>query len=477
MNKRVNTLLWSALGCLVVVAAAWGSYYAIAIQPISAQPPVASFPTPGSDAQANAQDLTYLEAYVDLDRSFTSAARKQFLQEIDAAIARPPADRAALEMEVARLAALSGNGHSNALGVSMGHGVAALPLRLGWFRDGLYVLKTAPELVDLLGARVVAVDGKTPQAVLAALTPYIAGNAQLQRMLALNVIVAPAALHAAGIARSATELTFSVQLRDGTTAERTITSAAGPVAHSDTDHWPIRDWSPVAQDGDTRSWRHVLDAIPTPLYLRDPDTNYWRAYPTPDVLYVHIGRVRNQGSQTLRDFLSQTVADFVQRRASHAIVDLRANRGGDYTQTIDFTEALPAALPPEGRVFILIGPGTFSAALVTAARLSYFGAARAVTLGDTLGDRMQAWGEVSSMILPSSRLKVQYSTAYHDWQHGCRWRDVWRCYPANWRYAVPAGDMEPTVRVVPDFAQYAAGRDMVMEEALRLTAPATTTGE
>src|SRR5437867_9535868 len=55
--------------------------------------------------------------------------------------------------------------------------------------------------------------------------------------------------------------------------------------------------------------------------------------------------------------------------SSDLIVDLRFNSGGDDTLTSTFTKALPAALPPDGRIFILTSANTFSAGIATAARL------------------------------------------------------------------------------------------------------------
>lgn len=162
--------------------------------------------------------------------------------------------------------------------------------------------------------------------------------------------------------------------------------------------------------------------------------------------------------------------DAAKKSIRNAVVDLRFNRGGDYVLTADFSRRLPELLPPGGRLFILTSANTFSAAISTAARLKYFAGSRALLIGEAMGDRSQFWGEGGTTLLPNTKLTLRYTTAYHDWENGCSLSQIMTCFLLNYAYAVPAGSLQPTLTVAPTFADYAAGKDPVMSEVMRLIA-------
>jgi hypothetical protein len=146
------------------------------------------------------------------------------------------------------------------------------------------------------------------------------------------------------------------------------------------------------------------------------------------------------------------------------VIDLRFNSGGDFTKTILFSLALPRVLP-NAKIFVLVGPGTFSAALVTAAMLKGRGGSQVVLVGETMGDRPRFWAEGFQTPLPNSRILVRYASGYQDWGNGCD--DVSRCIWLNVALAEKNVSLEPEIRVATTFSDYVTGRDSVLEAALR----------
>ena len=201
-----------------------------------------------------------------------------------------------------------------------------------------------------------------------------------------------------------------------------------------------------------------------PRYLRTPDRRYWsEEIPELDAIYVQINTVRDeQDGPTLGAFLDDVVATVREKQTQNAIVDLRLNPGGDYTKSAAFTKSLPAVLPPDGRLFILTSGNTFSAAIVTAARLKYFGGERALIVGEPMGDREQFWGEGRNIFLPNSGLQVGYATAAHDWEKGCDLSHIRTCFYVNYVLGVAAGKLMPDLAIVPSFADYSRGEDTVL---------------
>src|SRR5260221_14503676 len=76
----------------------------------------------------------------------------------------------------------------------------------------------------------------------------------------------------------------------------------------------------------------------------------------------------------------------LQWKPRRVVLDLRFNSGGDFTKSVQFCEALPRVLP-KAKIFVLVGPGTFSAALVSAALLKANGGDRDELVCQTMGVR------------------------------------------------------------------------------------------
>ncbi len=421
-------------------------------------PPKPNFPPPRNQAEANRQDLEYLKHLTKLDRSFSPQAKAAFQQLVDRLIAQAAGqDRAGLEMGVARAEALADNGHTNE--TDAGRDLNYFPLQFDWFAEGLFVVKAAPAQADLLGAQVIAEGGQTSAALTQELHPYIGGPTNLRQTLAINFLQSPQALHAAGLLPSPDEASFTFQLHDGRRFERAL--AAQPAGLVSGSRWPERSLSPVPIQGDTRKWVHVLDTLSQlPPYLQNPNQAYWDMY-LDDAIYIQINQVRNRGDVPLKVYLANLLDKISERNPRFAIVDLRFNSGGDYTLTDAFTEHLPQRIRSDGKIFIVTSANTFSAAIVTAARLKYYAGARGYIVGERIGDREQHWGEARDMMLPNSKIVVDYATGYHDWEHGCH--SLTNCYWVNFFLGVPAGNLSPGIPAPLRFADYMAGRDPALE--------------
>jgi hypothetical protein len=154
------------------------------------------------------------------------------------------------------------------------------------------------------------------------------------------------------------------------------------------------------------------------------------------------------------------------RRPKHAVVDLRLNQGGNFFNTILFSQALPRILPPDGKIFVLVGRATFSAALVTAAMLKANGGERAALIGETMGDADRFWSEGGNKTLPHSQIEIRYSDGFHDWAEGST--DLDTCYWPAVAFGVRNISLAPEVYIEPTFADYAAGHDPVLAVALAM---------
>lgn len=439
------------------------------LYPVFKPYPSTAIASDGSLAEKNAQDLAYLRDMQRIERSFTAETSAAFGHALDelAALA-PKLDRPALAMGAAKAVALAHNGHTNVLGLAGGQGFNSVPLRLGWFADGLFVVRAASGHADLLRAQILAVNGRSPEDMVKALRPYVGGTDKYAHELAPNFLTSPELLHAANLADRPDEIEFRVRAVDGSESVRMLAAVPGegePLART---VWPKRDLSPVAPKGSDMGWVHVLDDVETPLYLSRPEQNFWHVYLEAEgILYVQLNRIRDQDQLLISEYFADLIAEVGKREVKHAVVDLRFSPGGNYLLAADFSRRLPEVVP-NGRIFILTSGNTFSAAISIASRLKFYADQRAVLVGEEMGDGGQSWGEGGTTALPNSRIAFRYTTAYHDWENGCRLAQVRTCFLLNYFYGTAAGSLLPTVPVTQTFAGYAAGEDAVMAEVLRL---------
>ena len=466
--RRLKVWAMRAVIAVLVILVVIVAPAAFILYPTLKSYPAVETASASTQAEKTLQDLAFLRKLPQVDRSFSDQSRAGFDAALDALEARASElDRAAFAIGAARAVALADNGHTNVHGLVAGHGFNVVPIRVGWFDDGLFVVATGLDQRDLLGANVTGVNGRPAEEVASALRTLVGGPENLAREFVPNFIQSPELLHAAGLGDSADAATFQVILRDGSQTEVSLAANPGEPEPMTRSFWPKRHLSPVAMPEEKASWTHVLDAA-SPPYLSRPDLNVWHDYlDDGSVLYVQINRVRDQDG-SMRDYLADAMKEAASRQVKHAVVDLRFNPGGNYELTGDFSQALPDLLPADGKVFILASGNTFSAAISTASRLLYFAGPRAVLVGEPMGDRPRFWAEGGSARMPNAGLSIRYSTAYHDWENGCSLPQIRTCFFLNYIYAKPAGSLAPDIAVGQTFASYAAGKDAVLEKAMQL---------
>lgn len=498
MTMPWKIMIGLAMG-VVVLTLGMAAFVAYLMYPAAKSPSPPSFPAASNRAEANRQDLAYLKSALhQMDRSFSASKWAAFEKQVDELSHQ--ADQlnpAAFEMGVAKAVSFSRNGHTNLLGAARGLTLNSYPLRFYWFADGLYVVKADAAHADLLGAKVLKVGGRDVGEFVSLAGHYVGGSPSLARELAPYFMESPAALHAIGIQESPSDGDVTLQSAGGGMLERHLTADPGPVTGAAPEksvltlkfdprelYWPRRELSPLPlpakaaypqPSADNRAWSHVLDQHPVPFTLRNPNQFYWSTYLAGgQVLFVQINVTMDQpGAEHLKVFLKRVLAEANAKKPRYAIVDLRWNPGGSYQHTADFARHLPSVIPFDGKIFILTSGNTFSAGLVTTARLKYFAGARGEIVGEPVGDYPQFWAEAGArIVLPNSGLRIGYATGYHDWEHDCSLTQILTCYPGNFTLGVAAGSLQPTIAASWSFADYLTGRDTAVETIMQTIASA-----
>jgi hypothetical protein len=426
--------------------------------------PLPPGPAPRDPAEARARDLEVLAALPRVDRSFTPRARARFESEVASLRARVRSlDDAAFFLGVAEAVALSGNAHTNVDLVSWREKLAAAPVRLAWFPEGLFVIRARAGHEDLLGARVLAIDGFAPEALEREAKRYFAGTAEYLRSVSHVALESPAVLHALHPQASALSLALRVRDRDG--AEREVVLDALAPAEAPRAVKPGRLRSPVPLEDERRGeWHALLESRPPPPCLRGPEHASYAKTLEAGTLYLHLWQIRDLPGERIGERIASALGDADAPPWGRIVLDLRFDAGGDYPTVYRAMRQLARRLAPRGRLFILTDETTFSAAIITAVLAKHFAGARAIVVGSTPGDRLEFWAEGTPATLPGSRIRIGVSTGYHDWAHGCR---ALACWWPNFYYDVAGGDLAPAIPVRWTFADYARGIDTVLERALQ----------
>ena len=141
---------------------------------------------------------------------------------------------------------------------------------------------------------------------------------------------------------------------------------------------------------------------------------FWsKALPEQNAMYVQFNLVAQKKELTLMDFNLKLREDIKQSNSQNLIFDLRFNSGGDGSLYPPMLKTLIEfeIKNPEGKIFVLIGRGTFSAAQNLLSEITKF--TNAILVGEPSGSKPSFIGESGWFKLPFSGLMGIVASQYH----------------------------------------------------------------
>ncbi len=362
-------------------------------------------PAGGWDGDLGVLDAELTRRHADLFHAIPPERWAAGVDRLRAAL--PGSASIAAALEVRRLVATVGDGHTRLVMDGM---LTRYPIALETASDGVVVVAASPRHADLVGALVAEIAGRPVEEVVAAAEPYVSADNDVERRRrALGLVISPEFLrHADG---GDGPVTFR---REGVEVERTL--------------------APVS----TGEWLAAVRGQPEEFYT-------WER--RGDALYVRYDRCADDPDRPFAGFTAEVFAAAADPAVARLVVDLRRNPGGDSSVFDPFLDRLIGhRLDHPDRLVVLVGPRTYSSAVLNAVALDT--ATAATLVGEPTGGAVNGYGEVGSFTLPNSGLVVEYSTRYFDVVDG-------------------AGEtLEPDVVIVPASHDVAAGRDPALEWAL-----------
>jgi len=453
MTVRVRKIVF---GLLIMMALLVGAFFSVGgMQVVRLMrgpelPPTPRTPTPASD-------VAYLkQAVLRNERGATSAQFAHFVRTIDAApAANTPDDFTVIASQA--LAQLD-NAHSTLSELVM----RRLPIRLHWLADGLIVVKARPDQAALLGRKIVEIGGLSPDDLVGRAAELVGGGTPgWVRFRSEYFLSAPAALRALGAITSGA--TVVVRATDPAGSMVTTPLTAEPEIAPCATFWAWRDSLPGDASCGTQGWVTLLKPDSSlPLYLQEPSNLFLlRDLTEHDAVYLRMSGSVDDRNETAAQFTRRASNTLRQTGRRNAIVDFRYNWGGSFNLSLPFTKAIATAIPPNGRIYLITGPNTFSAGLIAASQFKRYAASRLSVVGEDVGDRLRFRAEGMLVTMPATGAEAYITSAWDDVLEDCGWFSD--CWPPGKFLLRGVGTLTPDLRVANTWDSYIHGQDRIVE--------------
>ena len=406
------------------------------------------------------EDLQFaLDKFLARDRSFSPAARQQFRNAITEL--QKNADGKSdnqIIVEFAKAVALAKNAHTRLYLLRNRSELRRYPIRVWWFADGLYVVRTTPTYSELLGARVLRIAGRSVEQVKQAVAPLFAGNVSWVTYMSAYSMTSPDVLIGLGLIGADGRAEIEFTDRQGGRGKRQLDPLILRRSDQPTESW--WDLCPT-RPRDDGSWLSALAATGLPLYLQNTERQYWSQYlPNERLFYVQFNRAGNApGGDSLAEFGKHVLNELQSDAVKKIIVDVRFNTGGDLSIGRTFIEGLAAfAKNHKIKVYVIMGRATFSAGIYHAMQLRQL--VNATLVGEPMGDGLDFWSEGGNLPTPNSRLSLHYADRFHSMSSVER--------PELSQYLVTDTDLSitnpmPDISVRMSARDYFSGRDPALK--------------
>ncbi|MEW6734041.1 MAG: tetratricopeptide repeat protein [Acidobacteriota bacterium] len=367
-----------------------------------------------SDAEVEKwrQDLRYLAVEMPKYHKnlFHTLSREQFYEAVKKLDDRiPHLARHQIIVEMASIVAMVGDGHTNISPTRDPKiGFHTYPIKLYFFKDGLYIRAANREHNDIIGGRLLKIGKSSVEQAYTAVAKIVSHDNEMGiKFLAPFLLVMPEVLHTLGIIDNMENAQFLIE-KQGRQLVITL-QPAGPteMLPADTDlSWLNKEnWSDARDNATNR----------LPLWLKDPRNKFWFEYLADSkTIFVQINQVGNKENETLAEFCERVFKFVETNSVERFILDLRLNRGGDGTLILPLIVGLIKAnkIDQPGRFFTIIGRSTWSAAQFILNELEKY--TKVIFVGEPSGSRGNHFGDSRKIILPNSGLTVRVSIYY--WQ-------------------------------------------------------------
>lgn len=308
-----------------------------------------------------------------------------------------------------------------------------LPVRMTKFTDGVFVTGTTAAHSDLVGARLLSINGVHVDKAWKQLATLVSKDNEYDDAAQVpSLMTTSSVLKGSGLADS-DGVSMSFQKRDGSITLVSLKFEQSPSIA-------------MAQDSFTTK----------PLFIQNPNKPYWYTYLEQErTVYLQYNAVRNDANEPMPAFMDRLFKETAGKSIDKFVIDVRFNGGGNsfLNSAIQFPVMRNEDINQRGKLFIITGRNTFSAAQNFTT--DFMRSSNAIFVGEPTGSRPNFVGETVPVVLPYSKMRITVSDLY--WQ---------RSWPLDHRKWIP-----PDIPTEMTSAHFFAGRDPAMEAILAFKSP------
>jgi hypothetical protein len=369
------------------------------------------------------EDLRYLAKELPKrhKNAFHTVTKEQFeraVAELDAAI--PSLQEYKILVGLRRIIAMVADAHT---ALAPPQSFNRYPLTLNWFGNDLRVVRTTTPYKQALGARVVGIGELNINEAVSKINTLIPNeNEQFLRYSNVSLLPFAEFLHALKIVPELNRAQWTFENSEG---KRFSLQLELVPANSQVEWLTTLKQVPL--------YRQRLNELMWVTTLPESQTVYLnlKAYPDADTF------------KRVSEELWKTIDGGSFKRL---VIDMRQSNGGDFMKFRNYIQKELKSRPTfqkPGSLYVIIGRGTISAAMVNAIEMR--NEMKAILVGEPSGSKPNSYSENGRMTLPNSRLDVSFSTRYYKFQEE------------------DTPSLMPDKMITPTWEIYTEGRDPVME--------------
>ncbi len=291
-------------------------------------------------------------------------------------------------VELQRIAAMAGSAHTR---LSWPNDLARYPVEFYLYKDGLFVRRAAPAHARAVGARVLRIAGRTADELLESVRPLCSIDGPMGvKVEAPALLARPEVFGALKLAPNPGSIAVVVERPGATPIEMELAPERVPDSAS-------RGWTAVGTDA-AKARAPSFD-VENPFY-------WFRHLPADNLVYFQYNAVGNRPDEDLATFCRRMMRFVRERAVQHLVIDLRRNGGGNGLLNRALTHELirDDTISRRGHLFVIIGRGTFSAAVSAASDLERH--TDAIFVGEPTRSGPNGIGQATVLRLPCSRVEI-----------------------------------------------------------------------
>jgi len=272
---------------------------------------------------------------------------------------------------------------------------SVLPLKMYWFSDGIYILKTSIDNKILLGAKVKRINGFYISEIIDSLSTLITVD---NKALVKNFV--PQVLASA-------QLLDYFKFGNGSEYLFEVIDSKGDTLSEKVNLFILNEKIIRYNKGERAYCWLNRDIAFTSKYFEEDDILYVKYNQCIDSSKV----IGENEKISFDKFQTNVFRTLRKKKIGRLVFDMRFNSGGNSKFGTLFVNKLAMKnINREGRIFVIVGRKTFSSAIINT--MDFKRKTKAIIVGEITGGKPNHFGEVRSFSLSSSKLKVFYSTNY-----------------------------------------------------------------